>query len=127
MATKEKKSNAGRKRIELTDEDWARIIGMIRIQCTAVEICNVMGFSEDTLSRRIAENEALGADNFAELYKKNSDAGKASLRRLQWKSAESGSQTMQIWLGKQMLGQKDRHDLEVGGSEDRPVVFKWKD
>jgi hypothetical protein len=35
------------------------------------------------------------------------DRGKATLRRWQWKSAQNGNVTMQIWLGKQLLKQSD--------------------
>lgn len=40
--------------------------------------------------------------------------GKASLRRMQFKSAEDGNVTMQIWLGKQMLGQRDKSEIDHG-------------
>ena len=40
--------------------------------------------------------------------KKGRDQGKTSLRRMQWEKAQSGNTTMLIWLGKQMLGQKDK-------------------
>lgn len=33
---------------------------------------------------------------------------KTSLRRLQWKKASEGNVAMLIWLGKQILGQKER-------------------
>ena len=32
------------------------------------------------------------------------------LRQMQWKSAENGNVTMQIFLGKQVLGQSDTPD-----------------
>ena len=35
------------------------------------------------------------------------DLGKVSLRRQQWKAAEKGNITMQIWLGKQLLKQSE--------------------
>lgn len=41
--------------------------------------------------------------------------GKRSLRRMQWKSAKGGNATMQIWLGKQLLGQTDKQDITSGG------------
>ena len=40
--------------------------------------------------------------------KKNIDNGKISLRRSQLKLADSGNCTMNIWLGKQYLGQTDK-------------------
>ena len=89
----------------MTDEDWEKLIGMIEIQCTRDEICNIFGMGETTLNKRIKEK---GEDNFQALYKKYSDVGKRSLRRMQWKSAQEGSVPMQIFLGKQNLGQADK-------------------
>ena len=31
---------------------------------------------------------------------------------MQWKSAEKGNVTMQIWLGKQNLGQSDKQEVQ---------------
>jgi len=31
---------------------------------------------------------------------------------MQWKSAEKGNVTMQIWLGKQILGQADKSEVK---------------
>ena len=39
--------------------------------------------------------------------------GRATLRRLQWQRANGGADTMLIWLGKQMLGQKDKVETEA--------------
>ena len=47
--------------------------------------------------------------NFAEAFKKHSAQGKISLRRNQLKLSEK-SAAMAIWLGKQMLNQKDLPD-----------------
>ena len=112
------KNGVGRPKIEMSDKDFSILINMIRIQCTAQEICDVLGISEDTLGRRIAERGIEGASNFAELYKKHQSEGKASLRRAQWKLAESGNATMLIWLGKQVLGQSDKSEVFV---QDEPI------
>ena len=45
---------------------------------------------------------------------------KIKLRKLQWKSAEKGNVTMQIFLGKNILGQQDR--LETT-ELDEPLVW----
>ena len=37
----------------------------------------------------------------------------AQIRRRQVERALEGSDTMLIWLGKQLLGQKDRHEIET--------------
>jgi len=92
----------------MTEKQFEQLVAMIRIQCTAIEICGILGMSEDTLGRRIAERNIEGVKNFADLYKKHSGEGKASLRRMQWKAAEAGNPTMLVWLGKNMLDQRDK-------------------
>jgi hypothetical protein len=87
---------------------------MVRIQCTAEECAGVFECSVDTLDRRLKEE---GYGGFADFYKKHSDEGKASLRRAQWKAAQDGNPTMLVWLGKQMLGQRDKHDLDHTSSD----------
>lgn len=102
-------------------DDLSVVIEMIKIQCTQVEICAVLGISEDTLTRRIIEHNIEGVSNFAGLYEKHSHEGKASLRRAQWKAAHEGNVTMQIWLGKQLLGQRDRQHVELTGAKGGPI------
>ena len=43
--------------------------------------------------------------------------GKVRLRLLQWRSAMAGNVTMLIWLGRQLLGQRDRPETEHGASK----------
>ena len=92
----------------MSEKEFDQLVNMIRIQCTAQEICGILGMSEDTLGRRIAERNIEGVKNFADLYKKHSGEGKASLRRMQWKAAEAGNPTMLVWLGKNVLDQRDK-------------------
>jgi hypothetical protein len=72
--------------------------GMCRIQCTKDEICSIFEIHEETLTKWCHVTYSLG---FSDIYKKLSSTGKMSLRRQQFKTAESGNVTMQIWLGKQ--------------------------
>ena len=95
----------------MTDKEFEQLVNMIRIQCTRDEICDILNMSEDTLGSRIAERGIEGVSNFAALYKKHQGEGKASLRRAQWKAAQDGNPTMLVWLGKQMLGQRDKQEI----------------
>ena len=106
----------------LDDKDFARLVQMIRIQCTQDDICCVFGMSPDSLGRRLKER---GVGTFAELYKKHAHEGKASLRRAQWQSAtEKLNPTMLIWLGKNMLGQRDViDDYQPGAPPALAVTF----
>ena len=74
------------------------------IQCTEEEICNVLEVTDKTLTRWCKETYGKG---FSDVYAEKRDLGKVSLRRQQWKAAEKGNITMQIWLGKQLLKQSE--------------------
>lgn len=76
------------------------------IQCTQEEICNVLDVCDETLTRWCKEVYGL---SFSEVFRQKRDLGKSSLRRNQWKLAEKGNSTMQIWLGKQILNQSESH------------------
>ena len=108
----------------MTDKDFEQLVGMIRIQCTRDEICNILNMSEDTLNRRIAERGIEGVQNFAALYKKHQGEGHASLRRAQWKAAQDGNPTMLVWLGKQVLGQRDKQELSGPDGGAIPIEIK---
>jgi hypothetical protein len=59
-------------------------------------------------------SEALERDpEFQRIIDEARASGRATLRRLQWQRANGGSDTMLIWLGKQMLGQKDKVETEA--------------
>ena len=92
-------NKGGRKRIPIDQKVFENLCS---IQCTLAEIAAVIGCSEDTIERWCVRTYKEG---FAETYKKKSQKGKASLRRLQFKHAETNP-TMAIWLGKQWLGQR---------------------
>ncbi len=106
-------TGTGRPRIEIEMET---LRALVRIQCTADEVAAYLDCSIDTLERRLKEE---GWTGWGEFYKTNNSAGKVSLRRMQWESARKGDKTMQIWLGKQILGQADKventHQGDIGG------------
>ena len=79
------------------------------IQCTKEEICDVLDVTEKTLNRWCKEEYG---ENFSLVFRQKKSLGKTSLRRHQWKLAEAGNYTMQIWLGKQMLKQSENPLLD---------------
>lgn len=98
-------NNGGRPKKEFDQKTFE---GLCQILCTKDEICNIFECNEQTLTAWCQEIYGCG---FCDIYKKLSDGGKASLRRMQFKSATNGNVTMQIWLGKQYLGQSDKQEL----------------
>lgn len=55
--------------------------------------------------------------NYSEAYKKFSEEGNISLRRMQRKKAMDGSVPMLIWLGKQYLHQTDKQETRVTAND----------
>lgn len=104
---------------ELSDQDFEKLLRMIKIQCTQTEICDVLGMSDTTLNRRLKER---GYENFAECFKQNNSEGRISIRRMQWEAAETGNTQMMMLLGKHYLGQNDRVQLEHSGSGGGPII-----
>jgi hypothetical protein len=84
------------------------------IGCTHEEIAVLAGVERSTIQRRLVDDPEVQL-----AIAEGRENGRTALRRLQWQRANAGSDTMLIWLGKQLLGQRDKADLEarviVGG------------
>lgn len=105
----------GRPKKNLSQKEWDGVKYMAMIHCTGEEIAGVMQMDYDTLNRNCKEKYGYP---ISEYIKRNQSNGKMSLRRMQWKSAEKGNVTMQIFLGKQWLGQKEQQDIQVSHNDD---------
>jgi len=90
---------------------------LARIQCTDGEMAAILGFTREGFHKRKQRDPEL-----VRIIEKGKDEGQSSLRRLQWKNAMGGNTTMQIWLGKQYLGQRDMHSTELTGAEGKPLI-----
>ena len=90
---------AGRPKFKIDYETAEKLAG---IMATQEEIATFLGCSVDTLQRD---------EKFCGIYKKGQETGKMSLRRWQFESAKKGNVTMQVWLGKNYLGQKDNVEV----------------
>lgn len=87
---------------------------------TDEEIAAFFNCSTDTIGRRKKHDP-----DFAEAYKKGFALGKVSLRRAQFKNAvENQNSTIQIWLGKQWLGQTDKTQHEITGKGGGAIDFR---
>ena len=115
----------GRPKMILSEAGVETIKSLASIQCTDEEIASVLGCSVDLLTNKN------NRDVFTEAKEAGQYSGKASLRRMQFKTAEAGNATMQIWLGKQYLGQKDEQELAISNTDAQnqfaEVLEIWKD
>ena len=101
----------GRPLIEL---DLKLLEELCTIGCTDSELAACLDVSLKTIENRKREDE-----EFLRIYKRGHESGKMSLRRRQWQKAMEGNIGMLIWLGKQLLGQKDQ--LEHTATDFTPV------
>lgn len=106
----EKKRGRGRPKIEIP---FDIVENLAMIHCTVEEISAVTGVNKRTIER-----------NCKEILAKGKAQGRASLRRFQWKAAKSGSVAMLIWLGKQLLGQRDNIENEAIDTEKLAAMIK---
>lgn len=96
----------GRPRKEINQKQFEQACAM---QCTEEEICAFFDCCEDTLNSWCKRTYK---KTFSEVLKEKRSVGKMSLRRSQWRLAETNP-TLSIWLGKQYLGQRDNKDIIV--------------
>lgn len=87
---------------------------LCQIQCTQEEICGVLDVSEKTLGGWCRRTYGEG---FSKVFREKRQKGRASLRRNQWKLAETNA-AMGIFLGKQYLGQSDNPVADQEEIED---------
>lgn len=88
------------------------------LQCTEVEICDWFGITDKTLCKWCKKTYK---KTFSEIFKQKRSLGKISLRRKQWKLADT-STPMAIFLGKQYLGQTDKVE-QVDIDNDNVLKF----
>jgi len=88
--------------------DIKQVENLAKFGCTNIEIAQFFGCSADLIDK-----------SYSEFTTKGRAQQKLRLRQLQWKSAEGGNVTMQIWLGKQILGQAESPIT----TDDQPLAW----
>lgn len=101
------KRKTGRPKKEINKEQFEKICAL---QATEQEICSFFNVTDKTLTSWCKRTYG---QSFSEVYAIKRNMGKLSLRRMQFKLAEK-SPAMAIFLGKNMLGQKDKPSGEDG-------------
>ena len=87
------------------------------IQCTLSEIAGYFNCCEDTIENWCKRTYKEG---FSDIYAKKRGIGKISLRRSQFRMAETNP-SMAIWLGKQYLGQRETQEVAVSINDDDSI------
>ena len=102
--------------------DWDMVESLAMLEASEQFIAERLLFKEKTeatfktiqakiklIQRRIKERFNC---SFVQFRAQKIEGQKIKLRSWQWKSAEKGNATIQIWLGKQYLGQSDKPNNE---------------
>ena len=100
--------NAGRPAIVF---DYLQLEKLCHINATHREIAAYFDCSVETVQRRVKDDP-----RFAAAMERGYMGGWMSLRRKQMEIALEGNPTMMIWLGKNILGQRDNLDTKLTGS-----------
>ena len=78
---------------------------------TQEEMANWFDCCLSTIEKYMTEKDPDNVTEFLRVYKKSAAESKTSLRRVQMNKALEGDNTLLIWLGKQLLDQKDKSDI----------------
>ncbi len=94
--------------------DWHKVDNLLKAQCDGVGIAGILGVHPNVLYEACKEVNKL---SFSEYSAQKKSEGKELLRAKQFETAMNGDKTLQIWLGKQYLGQKDKNDVTTDGKQ----------
>ena len=89
--------------------DLPELEKLCALQCTDREIAGWFGVSTRTVERKRKVRK------FADVMERGKAKGRISVRRMQMRLLEKGNATMGIWLGKQLLAQKDQVETKHTG------------
>lgn len=112
-----KKRGQGRKKIKI---DWKAADNLLKAGCPGTEVAAHFGIAPVSLYRRCKEDHKVVFDVYCQQKR---EAGKAMLRVKQFQTAIEGNPTMQIFLGKQNLGQTEKSELTGKDGKDLMSPF----
>ena len=115
MAKKKPKMGAPRKPI-----DFDEMAKLAQMQCNLGEVASFFDVDPETIKRRVKEKYNLTFTDYKAL---KGAKGLTSLRQMQFAAAKRGNFSMLIHLGKNMLGQSDKHDITTDGKKTIHVRF----
>jgi hypothetical protein len=114
-----KRVNGGKMGRPIMKINWKLAGEMCAAGCYGGPIAAALGISMQTLYDRVQTDH--GKD-FTTFRREHLAAGDDVLRKKQFELAKRGDKTMLIWLGKNRLGQKDRHDISGSAATPAPVI-----
>ena len=113
------RTGAGRKPVDFDLEQLEKLAALL---ATDEEIAAWFHCSPRTIEMRRKDPQ------FKEVMERGKAMGRISVRRAQMKLLDAGNATMGVWLGKQLLGQRDVTPIELTGAEPwlLKLNFQWR-
>lgn len=99
--------------------DWTVVDKWLEADCTGTQVAGMLAIHPDTLYDRCVKEKEM---NFSEYANTKRCKGDGLIKEKQFTEALKGDRGMLIWLGKQRLGQKENHELNVTGTMNVGVV-----
>src|ERR1700746_1517340 len=96
--------------------DLSELERLCALQCSDQELAAWFNVTTRTIERRRKVRA------FREVMERGRAKGQISVRRMQMKLLEQGNATMGVWLGKQLLGQRDTAHTEITGKDGGPIM-----
>lgn len=130
-----KKGHGGRSKIVWSEQQWHLFESMCLLTNKRHRIATAMGHDEKTVDRLVSERHG---KTFSEFLEQRYEAGNMKILAKQYEGAvgveprvdpatstlipgRPPNPTIQIWVGKNRLGQRDKRDLTSGGNPILPV------
>jgi hypothetical protein len=101
--------------------DWGEVDRYLQAQCDGTAIASILGIHPDTLYRACDEKYKMTFTAYSAIKKAE---GVELLKAKQFQTAMEGNVTMQVWLGKQYAGQRDKIDNEHQGAIQINVKYE---
>jgi hypothetical protein len=112
------KFKTGRPRLDI---DWEMVDKLLMADCPGTDVAAYFGISHHTLYDNVAKKFGMPFTNYREQKKAKGDD---LLRAKQFETAMKGNVVMQIWLGKQRLGQREPSPILTTQEVDKS---KWEE
>jgi hypothetical protein len=90
--------------------DWKKVDDLLMAGCLGTEICAHFDMHHETFYNRVKDEYGMGFTAYAAEKRQRGDS---ILRAKQFETALKGNVTMQIWLGKNRLNQRE-YDMNRG-------------
>lgn len=85
--------------------DWDKVDQYLIAGCSGAEVAGNLGLEKQSIYKYCEEEKGMTFTQYKQLKRAKGDS---LLRAAQFKNAMDGNTTMQVWLGKQRLDQRDK-------------------